>query len=341
LVACIFTHTNHESHDRNKYSSTPVHSIEILSTGLPSTVTSIITSPFFPSYCCVQHGLPNPYAVVSRVLLESDTSKSVFHSPSEIASASTVPGTGVQYSHCSVDLMSDGPMRLEKWQESKFVPINMVNHVVTHCSVLGVEGRKTRCTRLEHSLNSIAFVTPCIARRRRQPERQSIESRIASYHFSPSFRPSSLCSYPLQKMDGVLSSEDIGVGVMIALSLVLLTSSLQNRSESNMGILDDNPDDNEAVVFGADAWKDISKPENYVLYNTKVRNKLENPKLSPPNRGTFRSEKRVVAIALLVLFVPIFSFEFFLALSRQVVCGNGPLSMAGWALELCSPHYEL
>ena len=43
-----------------------------------STVTSTLTSPHFSSYCRVQHGLPNPYVVVSRVLLESDTSTVAF-----------------------------------------------------------------------------------------------------------------------------------------------------------------------------------------------------------------------------------------------------------------------
>lgn len=206
-----------------------------------------------------------------------------------------------------------------------------------------VEGRKRRTTGLAHSRNSIAFVAPFNSLRPRRPDRLSNPSRIASYHLASRStpRPSSLYSYPLQQVDGVLSSEDIGVGVIIALSLVLLSSYLQNRSRDNTADLDDNPDESDSVVFGADAWKDISKPENYVLYNTRVRNKSENPKLSlPPTGGAFRSEKRVVVLALLVLFVPIFSFEFFLALSRQIVCGDGPLSMSGWALELCSPHFE-
>jgi hypothetical protein len=215
-----------------------------------------------------------------------------------------------------------------------------MHHVVTtiHGSV---EGRKRRTTGLAHSRNSIAFVAPFISLRPSRLDRLSFPSRVASYHLASTPRPSSLYSYPLQQFDGVLSSEDIGVGVIIALSLVLLSSYLQNRSTDNTAVLDDNPDESDSVVFGADAWKDISKPENYVLYNTRVKNKLENPKLSlPPTGGAFRSEKRVVVLALLVLFVPIFSFEFFLALSRQIVCGDGPLSMSGWALELCSPHFE-
>jgi len=94
------------------------------------------------------------------------------------------------------------------------------------------------------------------------------------------------------------------------------------------------------VVFGADEWKDMSRPENYVLYSTKVRKQLEKRDSPLPSGEVVRTEKSTVVIALLVLFVPIFSFEFFLGLSRQIVCGGDPLTQTSWALELCSPHYQ-
>lgn len=196
--------------------------------------------------------------------------------------------------------------------------------------------------RLERSLNSIAFAAPFISRRRSESSRHNIQSRIASYqnHLAAALRPSSATCHTQSQVDGILSSEDVIIGVLIALSLVLIYSYLQNRSLTVNDDLVDNSGQQAVEVFRADAWKEISKPENYVLYNTRVRNNLENSKLLPTNGTAFRSEKKVVAITLLLLFVPIFSFEFFLALSRQIVCGDGPFSLAGWAVELCSPHIE-
>ena len=201
-------------------------------------------------------------------------------------------------------------------------------------------GSATRSLRLECSRNPIAFITPFIPRRPSQPSRHSIQSRIASYQRASTLRRSPLSSHTQHQIDGVMSSGDIVIGVLIALSLVRLSSSLQNRSLASKADLDATLEEQAVDVFKADAWKDISRPENYVLYNTRVRNKLKNSKLSLPIGTVFTSEKKVVAIALLLLFVPIFSFEFFLALSRQIVCGDSPLSLAGWALELCSPHIE-
>jgi len=122
------------------------------------------------------------------------------------------------------------------------------------------------------------------------------------------------------------------------------------------------------AVFDGDEWRDISKPENYLLYTSKIRKEqqLKQEKL-PNSQGNikntdikaFKKENRLVFFALLVLFVPIFSVEFFFALSRQFICGDfvtqvnddmwltnadralsASNGLSPWARELCSPHME-
>ena len=51
-----------------------------------------------------------------------------------------------------------------------------------------------------------------------------------------------------------------------------------------------------------------------------------------------RNEKKWVLVALLVLFVPIFSVEFFFALSRQFMCQGNLMNQSEWAQVLCSPY---
>ena len=103
-------------------------------------------------------------------------------------------------------------------------------------------------------------------------------------------------------------------------------------------------------------WKEISRPENYILYSTKVKQRLENSNTAssssssqsiPADSSSTKvvTEKKLVLISLLVLFVPIFSIEFFFALSRQFLCGDPtlslPLSSSSWAQQLCSAHLEV
>jgi hypothetical protein len=159
-----------------------------------------------------------------------------------------------------------------------------------------------------------------------------------------------LFTAPLQQID-VMSTEDVVVGAVLAVMLALLASYLQGRGGQSDVVLwnkeEDSfiPNKDEATssgeVFGAESWKDISRPENYILYNTEVRKKLkgEKPPAAAPS-ATVQTEKRVVVFALLALFVPVFSFEFFLSLSRQVICGGDPLTQTEWAQELCSPHFN-
>ena len=142
-------------------------------------------------------------------------------------------------------------------------------------------------------------------------------------------------------VDGDLTSNDVATGATVV-TLVLFTSFLRRQVRANSDEADANAHDAQGgVVFGAEDWKEISKPDNYVMFNTKVRQKIEESSSSRGKKRNFPKEKKVVAMALLILFAPIFSFELFLALSRQIVCGGTSFAEQSWAIQLCSPHYEL
>lgn len=130
-------------------------------------------------------------------------------------------------------------------------------------------------------------------------------------------------------MTDVLSTRDLVDGSILAFALVFLFSFLQQRrrQDSTLELWEDEKD---GTVFDADAWKEMSRPENYVYYNSRLG---KSPKKDPAKK-----EKTRVVISLLVLFVPIFSAEFFLALSRQFLCEAKAFTQLAWASELCSPH---
>ena len=145
---------------------------------------------------------------------------------------------------------------------------------------------------------------------------------------------------------GIFSSEDITTGLIIGFFLAFLASFLQGQGSQNDIVLwngkrnpsaadgDSTMSENKtSVVFDGDDWREISRPENYVYYNRKPREDLE--------ENNFRSEKAWVLLALLALFTPIFSIELFFAVSRQVLCGGGATALgdhsAPWAEYLCSP----
>merc|ERR1712232_667233 len=88
----------------------------------------------------------------------------------------------------------------------------------------------------------------------------------------------------------VLSSQDLTDGIIIAFILAFLFTFLQGWSPSSFNNVKLWPEDNRdsssskpsetietknvsSIVFDGDKWKDISKPENYVLYTSKLRNK--------------------------------------------------------------------
>jgi len=149
-----------------------------------------------------------------------------------------------------------------------------------------------------------------------------------------------------------LSTEDIVVGTILALILAFSYSFLNGQSSSSSFVSwpSQSEDENDTLdigtsvqgtaaggddkTFNADNWKEISKQENYVLYNTKIRQKSKNAEYQPMPKIN-KKENQLVLISLLVLFVPIFSVEFFLALSRQFMCEMG---MEGEIVQkLCSP----
>jgi hypothetical protein len=186
------------------------------------------------------------------------------------------------------------------------------------------------------------------------------------FHNTPS---STVISFSQTPIDGVFTVEDLVVGTIIAVVLSLTLSFLQSRRSQNDVVLwttnelaglqqnttkcDSMANSTSTTVFDADSWKEMSRPDNYVLFNTKIRR--DKNKMTV-NRGsedqqvrsestrtrsqstTARTEKGIVFLALLLLFVPIFSVELFFALSRQLLCDyNHPLHQSDWAMRLCSP----
>jgi len=144
---------------------------------------------------------------------------------------------------------------------------------------------------------------------------------------------------------------------------MIKTSDKQNESDTNIECNGDINAEKVSMVFDGDEWRDISKPANYLLYTSKLRNKEQRlkdmQKSRSPTNAAFRKESRLVFFALLALFVPIFSLEFFFALSRQFLCGDFVTEVSDsmwltdsdralsslnglspWAQELCSPHLD-
>lgn len=155
----------------------------------------------------------------------------------------------------------------------------------------------------------------------------------------------------------VLSTQDIVVGTILAFILAFTYSYLNGQSSSTSFVSWGNQIQNENEVaedsfesaetkevenrvFDANNWKDISREENYVLYNTRIKSSLQklNTKQQNSNVNVSKTENKLVLIALLALFVPIFSVEFFFALSRQFLCEVGdPSDRIEFVQKLCSP----
>ena len=152
-----------------------------------------------------------------------------------------------------------------------------------------------------------------------------------------------------------LSTQDIIVGSIIAVILAFGYSYLNGQSSSSNFVswssqtkllaevetttttktITQTDDDN---VFDANEWKDISREENYVLYNTRIKSSLQQQRQSNNPKLQRKTENKWVLVALLALFVPIFSVEFFFALSRQFLCEIGdPSDRIEVVQKLCSP----
>ena len=149
----------------------------------------------------------------------------------------------------------------------------------------------------------------------------------------------------------VLSTQDIVVGTILALVLAFGYSFLNGQSSSTSFISwpSQSGDRNDAQdisspksdvvddkVFNEQSWEEMSREENYVLYNTKIRQRrdeISSEKTSLQNVN--KKENKLVLTALLLLFIPIFSAEFFFALSRLFIC---EMDMRGDLVEkMCSP----
>ena len=138
--------------------------------------------------------------------------------------------------------------------------------------------------------------------------------------------------------DGALEYQDLVDGTILAFVLAFSYSYL-NRNASNVVLWKQEEEEDEdwkeremkRTVFNEEAWKDISRPENYVYFN-----KRQSSQGTPDIIG--KKENRKVLIALLILFTPLFSAEFFFALSRQFLCGGDAFSQSDIQAYLCSPH---
>ena len=204
-----------------------------------------------------------------------------------------------------------------------------------------------------------AFLVPHLINKSRKRQQHEVEPRLLTSattfqkRTESIVRPSSLLSSTQSLVStDVLSTEDILIGVVLSFALAFLWSYLEGKRSNSDIILRKNDsnederdwkflrtDDNTSIsnstkTFNGNDWKQISREENYVYFNTKVRKQLLRQNPAPK---TLKREQTWVLVALLVLFIPVFSVEFFLALSRGVLCGA---SFSDWSLaqELCAPH---
>ena len=192
-----------------------------------------------------------------------------------------------------------------------------------------------------------------------KPQRQSCHrcclsnrhtTRFADITISPApiVRRSSILLHDSSAPVDVIGTSDVIYGTLIALVLAFTASFLQGRRNNSDFVLsevsdrnttkpiqidDDVSSSSEGNTFDADSWKEISQPESYVFYKQKLRER----ELKSSSESSFGSERKWVLFALLALFVPIFSIEFFFALSRQLICGGDFMNQSDLSELLCSP----
>ena len=144
-----------------------------------------------------------------------------------------------------------------------------------------------------------------------------------------------------------MSAKDIREGFLLGVALALSYSFLNGQSTSSSFVswpgqrgndspgqeLDQPVDDRQ--VFGE--WNETKREENYVLYNTRIRERLNTGGGSQRSEST--KESKAVIIALMALFLPIFGVETFFALSRLFFCEMGdPSSKGEFVMNMCSPR---
>ncbi|EJK66403.1 hypothetical protein THAOC_12683 [Thalassiosira oceanica] len=147
--------------------------------------------------------------------------------------------------------------------------------------------------------------------------------------------------------DAVMSAKDIREGFLLGVALALSYSFLNGQSTSSSFVswpgqrgndsprqeLNQTVDDRQ--VFGE--WNETKREENYVLYNTRIRERLNTG--AGRQRSESTKESKVVIIALMALFFPIFGVETFFALSRLFFCEMGDPSLKGeFVSNMCSPR---
>jgi hypothetical protein len=144
----------------------------------------------------------------------------------------------------------------------------------------------------------------------------------------------------------ILSTQDIVNGAILACALAIGYSYLNGQSSTSSFVswpnqkqyddddslfIDPSVQGNDNKIFNADDWREMSKKENYILYSTKIRRQFSG--IKSVGNDIDKRENKMTLVALLLLFVPIFSVEFFFALSRQFMCDMGNESVA---IRLCS-----
>jgi hypothetical protein len=183
----------------------------------------------------------------------------------------------------------------------------------------------------------------------RVPQRRSRSSQMARW-----------ASPPHLPLDDVLNNEELLVGTFLAFGLAGLASYLQGQRSQNDFVLWEKRDPNnqdylisekegsnatkvdgiplamDPTVFDADSWKEMSRPDNYIFYQNKIKKKQDRSRSDKLSRAV---EQPWVLLAMIALFLPIFSVEFFFALSRQVLCGGDPMTQTDFAQQLCSPVF--
>jgi hypothetical protein len=181
-------------------------------------------------------------------------------------------------------------------------------------------------------------------------------------------RPPLVQDDPYVNMD-VLSTDDLIYGTLIALVLAFTASYLQGRANqsdtsattttatatNSAMIIDSNVTDSRNVtvtnetyvsgdqrniVFDGDSWQEMSRPDNYILYNRKLRQgrrKGADDGRALETSSNIELERVWIIVALLALFIPIFFVEIFFALSRQLICSGDIMNQPNWAEYWCSP----
>ena len=209
------------------------------------------------------------------------------------------------------------------------------------------------------------------SRRLHHPETLTVQSSLSLHdtNFYSNFHPTTQASIFLSKSSDVdvLSTQDIIVGTILAFILAFGYSYLNGQSSSTNFVLWGSQSSqitplsnstgvvsSSSTVFNETNWKEISKTENYILYNTRIRdmqalstsktkmvaNRSDNSSDITNNNNSSRQNK-VVFVALLALFLPIFCIEIFFALSRKFICEgglfDGGFQGANIAERFCSP----